>query len=43
MIAAKLATMAELQTVYGLRDMYDLWEVVCVTRTNEALAMERED
>ena len=38
MISAKLATLHELQTVYGLEDVYDLLEIAQVDAYNERLA-----
>lgn len=40
MIGARLATLHELQTVYGLGDMYDLWEIAVVRAENERRAHE---
>ena len=39
-VAEKLATLRELQTVYTLEDAFDLWEVIAVTRHNEHLAVK---
>lgn len=36
LISARVATLHELQTVYGLRDAYDMLEVVAVDRYNTA-------
>ena len=36
-ISSKLATLNELQTIYGVRDLYDMLEVVVVDRYNTAL------
>jgi hypothetical protein len=33
-ISAKLATMHELQTVYGTRDLFDMIEMIVVDRYN---------
>ena len=35
LVSAKLATLHELQTIYGTADAYDLVEVLAVDRTNE--------
>jgi hypothetical protein len=37
-----LATLHELGTVYGVKDLYDLVEMVRVNRHNEALMMARD-
>jgi hypothetical protein len=37
-MTAGLATLHELQTIYGLKDLYDMVEVASVNRFNEALA-----
>lgn len=37
-IGSRLATLHELETVYGLEDMYDLLEVVEIDAYNERLA-----
>lgn len=34
----RLATMAELQTVYGVKDLYDMLEIIAVDAYNEYLA-----
>lgn len=39
-VATGKATLAELQTVYGLEDLYDLMEVCAVSSENERLAMD---
>ena len=36
-VSSKLATLNELQTIYGVRDLYDMLEVVAVDRYNTAL------
>lgn len=38
MIAGKLATLRDLQTDYGLEDLYDLLEVLQVEAENDARA-----
>lgn len=43
MISAKLATLHELQTMYGTKDLYDLLEIAAVDAHNEWLASLRED
>lgn len=42
MISNRLATLAELQTVYGLEDMYLLLEIIQIDRHNERVAMQKE-
>ena len=37
-VSRKLATLAELQTIYGLEDAYDLLEIIHVDNHNESLA-----
>lgn len=41
MIGARFATLHELQTIYGLEDMYDLIEVLVVDRHNEHVVAKR--
>lgn len=36
-VSSRLATLTELQTVYGVRDLYDMLEVVNVDRYNTAV------
>jgi hypothetical protein len=36
-VSARLATLAELDTVLGVRDLYDLLEIVAVDAHNERL------
>lgn len=38
LVSSKLATLAELQTVYGVEDAYDLLEVLSVDVHNERTA-----
>lgn len=40
-INANRATLHELQTVYGLEDLWDLFEIHAVAQHNENLAMKR--
>lgn len=39
-VTSGMATLAELQTVYGIRDLYDLIEIATVRQENERLAYE---
>ena len=39
MIGSRLATLAELQTVYGVEDLYDLLEVAAVDAHNRELVV----
>ena len=41
-VSAGLATLHELQTVYGTRDLYDLLEVVAVDRFNQRKLIEAQ-
>ena len=43
MISSKLATLHELQTVYGTEDLYNLLEIVAVDNYNQMLASKREE
>ena len=43
MISAGVATLNELQTVYGTEDLYDLLEIVTVDSYNKALAAEPDE
>lgn len=36
-LSARIATLAELQTVYGSRDLYDMLEVVQVDNHNQGV------
>lgn len=40
-MSSKIATLAELQTIYGVEDGYDLLEIVLVDHANERRARER--
>lgn len=40
-IRSKLATLYELQTIYGGEDLFDLYEVILVKSHNETIASER--
>lgn len=39
-VSAKMATLAETQTVYGLKDVYDLLEIIRVDHHNRAILDE---
>ena len=39
-VSAKVATLAELRTIYTLEDAFLLWESIAVPRYNEYLAVE---
>jgi hypothetical protein len=41
LISSKLATLEQLQTVYGVRDAYDMLEVLAVDSHNEGVAQAR--
>ena len=41
-ISAKLASLHELQTVYGVEDVYDMLEVAAVQVHNHNAAMKRQ-
>lgn len=43
MISSRLATLYELQTVYGVEDLYVLLEVIAVDNYNRMLASQRDD
>jgi len=40
-VAADKATLYELQTIYGLEDMWDLFEIHAVSQHNEYLSVKR--
>lgn len=40
-VSSGLATLAELQTVYGIRDLYDLIEVINVDAHNQRVIAKR--
>lgn len=42
-ISARLATMAELETVLGMEDVYDLLEIIAVDAHNKRIAQQSED
>jgi hypothetical protein len=42
LVSSQLATLHELQTVYGTEDAYNLLEVLCVDRYNQALAQKQD-
>jgi hypothetical protein len=39
-VSARLATLHELQTVYGVKDLYDLLEIIAVDNYNQMIARE---
>jgi hypothetical protein len=41
LISSRLATLEQLQTVYGVQDAYDLLEVIAVDSHNERVAQAR--
>lgn len=43
MVSSRLATLFELDTVYGAEDLYTLLEVVAVDRYNQSLANTARD
>ena len=43
MVSARLATFHELDTVYGVADLYDLLEIVMIDAHNRMVAMRDED
>jgi hypothetical protein len=40
LVSSRLATLRELQEVYGLQDAYDLLEVLTVDRCNHAILVQ---
>jgi hypothetical protein len=40
-VSRQLATLHELQTIYGLEDAYDMLEIILVDNHNEALAYKK--
>lgn len=42
-ISARLATMAEIETVLGMEDIYDLLEIMAVDEHNKRIASRSED
>lgn len=41
-VSAKMATLHELDTVYGVMDLYDILEIMSVDNYNQALAREQQ-
>lgn len=41
LVTGKMASLHDLQTVYGLEDAYDLLEIMMVNNSNEAEAIKR--
>lgn len=41
LVSAKFATLHELQTIYGVRDSYEMLEILMVDRANEANARKK--
>lgn len=37
-VEARLATLNELRTIYSLKDAYDMWEMLAVSKYNQYLA-----
>jgi hypothetical protein len=42
-ISARMATMAEIETVLGMEDIYDLLEIMAVDAHNKRLASQSEE
>ena len=42
-MSSKLATLHELQTVYGIKDLYDLLEVLAVDNYNRMIAARKDE
>ena len=42
-IRSRLATLHELDTVYGTRDLYDFLEIITVDAHNDAVANQQEN
>jgi len=42
-VSSKLATLAELQTIYGTEDLYTFLEIMIVDGHNQALASRERD
>lgn len=42
-ISARLATMAEIETVLGMEDIYDLLEIITVDAYNKQIAQKSEE
>jgi len=40
-VNSKLATLHELQTVYGLEDLYNLYEIIIIKVANEQKVLEK--
>lgn len=40
-VNSKLATLHELQTVYGLEDLYNLYEIIIIKVANEQKMLEK--
>lgn len=40
LVSARIATLAELQSVYGVEDAYDLLELLTVDASNQRIARE---
>ena len=40
-ISKQMATLFELQTIYSLDDLYDMYEVILVNNYNESLLWEK--
>jgi len=41
-VSAKMATLIELQTIYGTRDAFDMLEVLIVDQANERKMRQRQ-
>jgi hypothetical protein len=42
-VSSRLATLAELQTIYGTEDLYAFLEIISVDAFNQAVANQKED
>ena len=40
-VNSKLATLHELETVYGLEDLYNLYEIILIKTANEQKALKK--
>ena len=40
LVSSRMASLHELQTVYGVKDAYDLLEIVLVNQHNERMVMQ---
>ena len=42
-VSSRMATLHELETIYGLEDLYAMLEIIAVDSHNQAIANQKDD